>query len=150
MNGYRCLACSTEQSADFAGFVCPACGGNLDITYDYYRLEHSISNSTEAVFTGSDGTGTLPYWSPGSYWNHLLSAEYKLELWQTGKFQSGTSYFTVRYGVGYETGDNLLQEFEMNILLEISKIFLIKGTFDSQWSSEYDRLDGFISLSYRW
>ncbi|MDJ0698736.1 MAG: threonine synthase [Woeseiaceae bacterium] len=35
MNGYRCIACNTEQGKDFAGFTCPACGGNLDITYSY-------------------------------------------------------------------------------------------------------------------
>jgi threonine synthase len=35
MNGYRCIACNTEQGADFAGFTCPVCGGNLDITYHY-------------------------------------------------------------------------------------------------------------------
>ncbi len=35
MDGFRCLACDTRQSADFAGFVCPVCGGNLEITYDY-------------------------------------------------------------------------------------------------------------------
>ncbi len=38
MNGYRCTACNTEQGADFAGFVCPACGGNLDILYDYAAI----------------------------------------------------------------------------------------------------------------
>ena len=35
MIGYRCIACATPQSPDFDGFVCPACGGNLDIEYDY-------------------------------------------------------------------------------------------------------------------
>lgn len=35
MNGYRCHACAALQAADFAGFLCPACGGNLEITYDY-------------------------------------------------------------------------------------------------------------------
>jgi threonine synthase len=39
MNGYRCIACNAEQGSDFAGFVCPACGGNLDITYDYAAIE---------------------------------------------------------------------------------------------------------------
>jgi threonine synthase len=38
MNGYRCFACSTEQTVDFAGFVCPACGGNLEITYDHAAI----------------------------------------------------------------------------------------------------------------
>jgi threonine synthase len=39
MNGYRCIACDTEQAIDFTGFNCPACGGNLDITYDYAGIE---------------------------------------------------------------------------------------------------------------
>ena len=38
MNGYRCIACAETQTADFAGFVCPSCGGNLDITYDYAKI----------------------------------------------------------------------------------------------------------------
>ena len=38
MNGYKCIACGKTQSADFAGFVCPSCGGNLDITYDYANI----------------------------------------------------------------------------------------------------------------
>ena len=39
MNGYRCIACNTEQGPDFAAFTCPACGGNLDITYDYAGID---------------------------------------------------------------------------------------------------------------
>ncbi len=39
MDGYRCTACNTKQGVDFAGFVCPVCGGNLDITYDYAAIE---------------------------------------------------------------------------------------------------------------
>jgi len=35
MNGYCCIACSATQAADFDGFLCPACGSNLDISYDY-------------------------------------------------------------------------------------------------------------------
>ena len=39
MDGYRCLTCKTEQGADFAGFLCPDCGGNLDITYSYAAIK---------------------------------------------------------------------------------------------------------------
>jgi threonine synthase len=38
MNGYCCIACATTQAADFAGFVCPSCGGNLEVTYDYEAI----------------------------------------------------------------------------------------------------------------
>ena len=45
MNGYRCFACAKVQQADFAGFQCPACGGNLEITYDYETAAKEIATS---------------------------------------------------------------------------------------------------------
>ena len=45
MNGYRCFACSATQTADFAGFLCPDCGGNLDISYDYDAVAKKINGS---------------------------------------------------------------------------------------------------------
>jgi threonine synthase len=45
MNGYRCIACSATQAADFDGFLCPDCGSNLDITYDYAAAAHEIDGS---------------------------------------------------------------------------------------------------------
>ena len=45
MNGYRCVACSQIQAPDFDGFVCPACGSNLDITYDYAAVVDNIERS---------------------------------------------------------------------------------------------------------
>ena len=32
-SGFRCFRCGTEQGADFGGYVCPACGGNLEVRY---------------------------------------------------------------------------------------------------------------------
>ena len=32
-NGFRCFACGTVQGADFGGYVCPKCGGNLEVRY---------------------------------------------------------------------------------------------------------------------
>ena len=45
MNGYRCIRCTGTQAADFAGFLCPQCGGNLDITYDYAAVAQQIDGS---------------------------------------------------------------------------------------------------------
>ncbi len=42
MDGYRCIACTETLTANFAGFVCPICGGNLDITYDYAAIRKEI------------------------------------------------------------------------------------------------------------
>ncbi len=45
MNGYRCIRCTGTQVADFAGFLCPQCGGNLDVTYDYAAVAQQIDGS---------------------------------------------------------------------------------------------------------
>ena len=44
-NGYLCIACSATQAADFDGFLCPACGGNLDITYDYAAAANELGGN---------------------------------------------------------------------------------------------------------
>ena len=42
MKGYRCFSCAETQTADFAACLCPSCGGNLDITYDYATIAKDI------------------------------------------------------------------------------------------------------------
>ena len=58
MNGYRCIACAETQSADFAGFLCPSCGGNLEITYDYAAAADEIQQ------TFRDGPGDIFHYAP--------------------------------------------------------------------------------------
>jgi threonine synthase len=47
MNGYKCFACSKTQNAGFSGFLCPVCGGNLDIQYDHVAAAEEIGQSFE-------------------------------------------------------------------------------------------------------
>ncbi len=51
MNGYRCIACAKTQAIDFAGFVCPCCGGNLDITYDYAAISDKVAGGFSSYRT---------------------------------------------------------------------------------------------------
>ena len=52
MNGYRCIACAESLPEDFGGFLCPACGGNLDITYDYAAVAPIVAQGFAAKGTG--------------------------------------------------------------------------------------------------
>ncbi len=45
MNGYRCIACDEIQKADFPGWVCPSCGGNLDVVNDRETILGQIRRS---------------------------------------------------------------------------------------------------------
>ena len=44
VDGYRCFTCETTQSSGFDGFICPACGGNLDVRYDYPAAARNLEN----------------------------------------------------------------------------------------------------------
>lgn len=123
---------------------------SFDFSYRYLKLQNEIANTTLSGSAAEDMQSRPPYWSPADYWQHLVSAEYKLELWPTGRLQSGTSWLSARYGLGYEKNDNLVQELEANIFLEIGRPFLVKGTFSTVISDDYDSFEGYISLAYRW
>ncbi len=123
---------------------------SLDFTYSYLNIQNKITNESFTDVSPDSLEEGPSYWSPGDYWKHGLTALYKLELWPTGRLQSGTSSFSAMYGVGYEQGDVLVQEFETNILLEISPSFLVKGSFSTVISDDYDNLKGYFSVVYRW
>ncbi len=45
MNGYRCFACDETQSADFDEWLCPSCGGNLDVVNDRETILAQVRQS---------------------------------------------------------------------------------------------------------
>ena len=45
MNGYRCFQCDQTQAADFSGWVCPDCGGNLDVINDRDTILRQIKKA---------------------------------------------------------------------------------------------------------
>ena len=46
MIGYCCIACATTQDDTFDGFVCPDCGGNLDVEYDYDKAARTFPGAS--------------------------------------------------------------------------------------------------------
>jgi threonine synthase len=59
MNGYRCIACNETQTAGFEGFVCPSCGNNLEITYDYASIAKSVATGFDLDAEGIFRYGAL-------------------------------------------------------------------------------------------
>lgn len=45
MNSFRCFACDRTQPADFTGWTCPSCGGNLDVVNDRETILQQIRQS---------------------------------------------------------------------------------------------------------
>jgi threonine synthase len=52
MKGYRCFACAAVLPADFGGFLCPECGGNLDIRYDYSAVTRDLEDGFDPSANG--------------------------------------------------------------------------------------------------
>jgi hypothetical protein len=121
-----------------------------DFTYRYKKIENSLVSEEVIPGTSADAHSFINYWSPGNYWRHMLSFEYRRELWPLGRFYSGTSWFSAMYGVGYESYESIVQMFEANIFLEINPIFLLKGTLTFDRAEGSDRSEGYLSLVYRW
>ncbi len=45
MSGFQCFACAARQDREFRGYTCPACGGNLDVTYQYDLLKKEVGRA---------------------------------------------------------------------------------------------------------
>ena len=66
MRGYRCIACEAAEGSDFGGFVCPSCGGNLDITYDYTAAAF-LRHRSETAASIFDFAPLLPVAAPAAF-----------------------------------------------------------------------------------
>ncbi len=47
--GFRCLECGSEYRVGEIEYVCPFCGGNLDVHYDYEHIGQQFSQATLAA-----------------------------------------------------------------------------------------------------
>ena len=45
MDGYRCFSCNEQQSRHYSGWVCPSCGGNLEVENDHATIMEQIRRS---------------------------------------------------------------------------------------------------------
>src|SRR5262245_49777691 len=49
VTGYKCVECARSFSVSEIEYVCPACGGNLDVLYDYKQISERFSKTTLAA-----------------------------------------------------------------------------------------------------
>src|SRR5215813_14033403 len=46
VTGFNCVECARSFYVGEIEYVCPACGGNLDVLYDYERIGEQLSKAT--------------------------------------------------------------------------------------------------------
>ncbi len=58
--GLQCVECSREHPPDLPSYVCPSCGGNLDVIYNYAAIRKELSRGSLAA----DGNLTIWRYRP--------------------------------------------------------------------------------------
>jgi threonine synthase len=50
LKGYQCIRCGRVEDGSYAGFVCAACGGNLQVLYDYRAARNTFPTARNDLF----------------------------------------------------------------------------------------------------
>jgi tetratricopeptide (TPR) repeat protein len=123
----------------------------LQLKYEYGTMQNSRANlGREKDQVAEFLVGDLPYWSPDVYWQHLVTVRYKHDIETENISRSGTSYYTLDYSFGYETDGEMIDSVGFNIFLDMSRHFLLKGSFKYYSAGDYSLNAGMLSVIYRW
>lgn len=123
----------------------------LALRYDYQYLanEDRIGSATEnGVYADPD---EVQYWSPSSFTEHRMSLRFQHDFlgYELGSKKS-MSYYAIDNAVGLEDNENLSFTTKIDIFLEMSPHFLLKGNFTLSKSDDYEETGMSMSLHYRW
>jgi threonine synthase len=93
IEGFQCVECARNHRPDEIEYVCPNCGGNLDVLYDYERIKQQLSKETlaadrnftiwryRALLPVEDSSAVPPLtvgWTP-IYDSKLLASEFNIK-----------------------------------------------------------------------
>jgi predicted Zn-dependent protease len=123
----------------------------LALQYEYQYLNNDDDNSSELKNSGIASPDEPSYWSPSSFTEHRMTVHFKHDFlgYEQGTKKS-MSYYEIDNGLGFEDNENLSFTTDLNIFLEMSPHFLLKGNFTFSKSDEYEEKGLSMSLHYRW
>ncbi len=119
------------------------------VRYDYQYLINDDAN--KAPGTVGESMDELFYWSPSFFTEHRLNLHFQHDFlgYQQGEKKS-MSYYSIDNAIGFEDNENLSFTTNLNIFLEMSPHFLLKGNFTLSRSDDFEDKGLFLSLHYRW
>ena len=122
----------------------------LALRYEYQYLNNDDENSSESDLS-TIGVDDPLYWSPSSFTEHLMTLHFQHDFlgYEQGTKKS-MSYYSIDNAIGLEDDENLSFTTKLNIFLEMSPHFLLKGNFTLSKSDEYEEKGLSVSLHYRW
>lgn len=123
----------------------------LQVTYGQELLHNAHGNTGRDLITGNQfAPGDHPYWSPGEYWQNLVSVHFEHQLAADVLGRSAPSYYTLDYSFGYEAGGYDSHHFGGDIFLEMSRHCLLNSSFNMVQGGPEIRKEIALSLIYRW
>ena len=122
----------------------------MALKYDYQYLNNDHENRSESDDVSNELDDPL-YWSPSSFTDHLLTLHFQHDFlgFEQGP-KRGMSYYAFDNAIGLEENENVSFTTKLNIFLEMSPHFLLKGNFTFSKSDEYEAKGLSMSLHYRW
>jgi hypothetical protein len=107
--------------------------------------------SNSASENGVAAAGEAWYWSPLSFTEHQMGLRFQHDFlgYELGPKKS-MSYYSIDTAVGLEDDKNLSFTTKIDIFLEMSPHFLLKGNFTLSKNDDYKETGLSMSLHYRW
>ena len=121
------------------------------LRYEYQYLTNDDGNSTVSELPEGESLREPLYWSPSSYFEHRLTLHFQHDFlgYEQGTKKS-MSYYAIDNTIGLEDNDILSFTTKLDIFLEMSPHFLLKGNFTLSKSDDYEEKGLSMSLHYRW
>jgi hypothetical protein len=123
----------------------------LQLRYGY-EYSHNIEGNLQRDFSFPSGFAPedYPYWSPKEYWQHLFTISFEHQLAEDTLGRGAPSYYTLEYSFGYEIGGYDNHEAKAQIFLEMSRHFLLNSSVELVHGAEFETMNFFCSVIYRW
>jgi len=123
----------------------------LELRYDYQHLDNEDRISSATENDPHVATDEVRYWSPSSFTEHRVGLHFQHDfLGYELDAKKSMSYYAIDTAVGLENNENLSFTTKIDIFLEMSPHFLLKGNFTLLKSDEYEETGLSMSLHYRW
>ncbi|MGB3212656.1 MAG: tetratricopeptide repeat protein [Desulforhopalus sp.] len=123
----------------------------LALRYKFQYLTSDDEKLSQSTIFGTGSSDDPVYWSPSSFTEHRLTLHFQHDFlgYELGN-QKSMSYYSIDNAIGFEDNENFTFSTNLNIFLEMSPRFLLKGNFILSKSDEYEEKGLSMSLHYRW
>jgi tetratricopeptide (TPR) repeat protein len=123
----------------------------LALGYDFHYQTSDNKNSLEQAVSKNSSYDESIYWSPSTFTEHRVTLHFQHDFlgYEQGS-KRGMSYYAIDNGVGLEDNENITFTTNLNIFLEMSPHFLLKGNFTFTTGDDYEEKGLSMSLNYRW